>query len=916
MKRKIVSAFAALVISAAAAFAQGGPGGGGPGPGPAPSPWVINGAQISYSQGVVKVGPTSLSNTGIGTINVSGGYYVNGSPLATITSVIAPLNLSAGVLSLSRNSEFTVVASALALATAQPSVHTWAQVQTFSVAPVFTDQSGTRTALGLGTAAVANTGASGHALPFLDGTNLFSGVTTVSLNASTLPAAQTGTVVRIANASGIATRLQLDAYGAQAFFTTLCAAGTPAAPTTLTAATQCGGYNMFGYDGTAYGGPAATFRTFANQNWAVGSHGSYAEIATTPNGSTTLTVVCRFENDGGVTCPNTVTGGSKGAGTINAVGLYVAGVAVTGAGITALVGDGTATGPGSATLTLATVNSNVGTFGSATQAGQFTVNGKGLITAASNVTITPAVGSITGFGTGIATALAVNVGTAGSLVVNGGALGTPSSGTLTSATGLPISTGLTGAGTGVLTALATNVGSAGAFVTFNGALGTPSSGVGTNLTGTAAGLTAGNVTTNANLTGVITSVGNATSIGAQTGTGTTFAMSVSPTFTGTPAAPTAAFSTNTTQIATTAFVQAAISGSVAGVSSVNALTGALTIVGGGGVTVGSVSTTVTLSVGVVAPQGRLTLQTATPVMTTSQSAKATIYYDCALGNAVPYFDGTSDQFDTITSCEVSTAMQAASTGVINTAGMFDVWWVHSGANRICVATNGSGGGWASDTAGSNTARGTGYSQLDRTTRGYTTNKNAIASCYNGSTNYGSVSANRATYLGSFYSTAAGQTSWTLAGANTAGMYALWNMYNRVDVKGMFYDTTDNWTYGVTSVWRQANASANAQITVAIGLAEDGFSARYNGAQNNTSLNIYPAISVGYDSTTARCDTGGFFQNTNAGVLAATLMSECSRTDVGVHVYAALEYTGSGTVTFTGDNGGTYIQSGLTFNGRF
>jgi len=43
-------------------------------------------------------------------------------------------------------------------------------------------------------------------------------------------------------------------------------------------------------------------------------------------------------------------------------------------------------------------------------------------------------------------------------------------------------------------------------------LGTPTTLVGTNITGTASGLTAGNVTTNANLTGVITSVGNATAI--------------------------------------------------------------------------------------------------------------------------------------------------------------------------------------------------------------------------------------------------------------------------------------------------------------------------------------------------------------------------------------------------------------------
>lgn len=46
------------------------------------------------------------------------------------------------------------------------------------------------------------------------------------------------------------------------------------------------------------------------------------------------------------------------------------------------------------------------------------------------------------------------------------------------------------------------------------ALGTPTALVGTNITGTAAGLTAGNVTTNANLTGDVTSVGNATSIAA------------------------------------------------------------------------------------------------------------------------------------------------------------------------------------------------------------------------------------------------------------------------------------------------------------------------------------------------------------------------------------------------------------------
>lgn len=229
-----------------------------------------------------------------------------------------------------------------------------------------------------------------------------------------------------------------------------------------------------------------------------------------------------------------------------------------------------------AAFTLSTVNANTGSWGTATQSPQFTVNGKGLITAATNVTITPAFSSLTGkpttlsgygitdgqpldsdlttiagltattdnfivsvssawasrtpaqvkttlglvigtnvqawdtdldtwaavtrasgFDTFTATPSSANLKTLITDETGSGALvfatsptlvtpilGTPSSGTLTSCTGLPISTGLTGAGTGVLTALGVNVGSAGAFVTFNGAGGTPSSLVLTNATGT------------------------------------------------------------------------------------------------------------------------------------------------------------------------------------------------------------------------------------------------------------------------------------------------------------------------------------------------------------------------------------------------------------------------------------------------
>ena len=111
--------------------------------------------------------------------------------------------------------------------------------------------------------------------------------------------------------------------------------------------------------------------------------------------------------------------------TQNAKGLTTAISSVTCAPV--LTGDVTTVAN---VATLATVNSNVGTFGSSTNCPTFTVNGKGLITAASQTGCTPALGSITGFGTGVATALAVNIGSAGAPVLFNGALGTPSSGSI------------------------------------------------------------------------------------------------------------------------------------------------------------------------------------------------------------------------------------------------------------------------------------------------------------------------------------------------------------------------------------------------------------------------------------------------------------------------------------------------------
>ena len=106
--------------------------------------------------------------------------------------------------------------------------------------------------------------------------------------------------------------------------------------------------------------------------------------------------------------------------TVNAKGLVTAVTTASISGAITLAGDVSGSGStgGTVTTTLANVNVNTGAFGSATTVGAFTVNAKGLVTAASNVTIAAPVtltGDVTGTGvtgTSFATTLAT-VTTAG-----------------------------------------------------------------------------------------------------------------------------------------------------------------------------------------------------------------------------------------------------------------------------------------------------------------------------------------------------------------------------------------------------------------------------------------------------------------------------------------------------------------------
>jgi hypothetical protein len=305
-----------------------------------------------------------------------------------------------------------------------------------------------------------------------------------------------------------------------------------------------------------------------------------------------------------------------------------------------------------------------------------------------------------------------------------------------------------------------------------------------------------------------------------------------------------------------------------------------------------------LSSQIVAPQGRLTLVSGTPVVTSDQAAKTTIYYTPYAGSVAPFWDGTS--WTLIGLAELSLALDSSSghTGYHQSGKNFDLFLdANSGTPRLV-----SGPAWTNDTTrASDIARQNGvWLNAASMTARFGTNSGDTAT----------IAASRATWVGTFRASADGQTEYVRGGIGSGGASArllLWNAYNRVPVGVVIGDSDDSWSK-TSSGTRSANASDSMRCSFVTGLAEDEAFASYSDS-GKPGTGAFISAGVGFDSNTTFSGRTGFQNNASN---AAPIFGDLTTVAMGFHYFQALEYSSNNnTATFYGDSGVPPIaQNGL------
>lgn len=287
------------------------------------------------------------------------------------------------------------------------------------------------------------------------------------------------------------------------------------------------------------------------------------------------------------------------------------------------------------------------------------------------------------------------------------------------------------------------------------------------------------------------------------------------------------------------------------------------------------------------PQGRLTLQSNVPVMTTSQSGKTNIIYTPYVGNQIPIYNGTNMVPTTFPELATAISDTTKNPSPIGASKVNDWFvWNDSGTMRLS-----HGPDWTSDTARS---AGTALTMVN----GIWLNNMAIT---NG------PAASRGTYVGTTRSDASSQLDWIFAGYGTAAWFGAWNAYNRVNVGTVGNEGTSSWSYSLATV-RALNGSSIARASFVRGLDEDNayFSVQTYIDTNSGSTAFF---GVGLDSTSSNV-VG--MQATAPSVAGIGNLQYAGLPGAGFHFLQQTEQRG-GTGAYTAY--GTNFLSSVSFQSR-
>lgn len=277
--------------------------------------------------------------------------------------------------------------------------------------------------------------------------------------------------------------------------------------------------------------------------------------------------------------------------------------------------------------------------------------------------------------------------------------------------------------------------------------------------------------------------------------------------------------------------------------------------------------------------GRLTLVTATPVMTASQTAKSTLYWAPYGGGQIGLYDG-STAWTVVSATEKSIKLTDAQTGTTTSGTPVISDLTDTSQLLVGMKVSGTGVGAAAvinaiDSAtqvtlsvnstanGSNTItfkapassvfdvfgfNNSGALKLELFKWTNTTTR-AVALAWQDGVLVKSGATTRR-YLGTIATTTTdGETEFSFGGSASGGTAAnllVWNYYKRREVEALVRDTASTWSYA-TGSYRSANNSTGNRVNFIVGVSEDRVSAIYSAGVQRATNSTSPGIGIGLDS---------------------------------------------------------------------